>query len=371
MCARKAIKEGAAGKKVVYAAPVAQQTDTLWDLCSEWLTDAILTDQVHKNETKRVLSFQNGGRIVARTAYKPNHLRGTYGDFMIFDEFAYQDPDVWEKVGMPMLLDNGGYAWFPSTPNGRNHFYHLFLRAEADESGRWRAFRFSSLENPHLSQAALDELTVDMLEDDYAQEILAEFVEGAGQIFRLNLDDFRPALEFEQIVEKHKEHRIIAGLDWGQINDATVLSAGCAYCAEEVLLDRFLEVDYPTQRDRIKGIYDLYKMQGIDIEILAESNAMGLPNIEQLREDGVPVQAFATSATSKPQIVRALRLAFEQRSWKWIDDPLGIRELEAYEAKVSRTGNLTYSAPEGLHDDTVMARMLMHWQAIIGSFTLG
>ena len=99
-------------------------------------------------------------------------------------------------------------------------------------------------------------------------------------------------------------------------------------------------------------------------------NAMGLPNIEQLREDGVPTQAFATSAVSKPPLVQGLRLAFEQRIWKWIENEIATRELEAYTAKVTGNGNIKYSAPAGLHDDTVIARMLMFHQAMTGTFTL-
>jgi len=98
---------------------------------------------------------------------------------------------------------------------------------------------------------------------------------------------------------------------------------------------------------------------------------MGLPNIEQLREDGVPILEFFTSASSKPPLVQQLRLAFEQRAWQWLDDPDALQELETYESKVSRLGNMTFNAPEGLFDDTVVARMLMLHQSIMGTFTLG
>ena len=83
---------------------------------------------------------------------------------------------------------------------------------------------------------------------------------------------------------------------------------------------------------------------------------MGLPNIQQLREDGVPVIAFDTTMASKAQIIQRMRLAFEQRSFKWLDVPWATHELEAYEMKVTPLGHVTYGAPEGLHDDGVIAR---------------
>lgn len=244
----------------------------------------------------------------------------------------------------------------------------MYLRAEEDP--RWTAFRFSSLENPHLSRLALDELTEDMLDIDYAQEIEAEFVKGAGQLFTLNYDDFLPEADIDVILKGHKGHRIVGGLDWGKIDDCTALSTGCAICSKELQLVRFPEISYPIQLERIKGVYDLYKLGGFDMEILAESNAMGLPNIEQMREDGVPLRDIATSSSSKPQMVQALRLCFQQRAWRWVENKIGTQELESYEARVTQHGNLAYSAPEGLHDDTVLARMLMYWQALTGTFTL-
>ena len=39
--------------------------------------------------------------------------------------------------------------------------------------------------------------------------------------------------------------------------------------------------------------------------------------------------------------------------------------------KISPSGLQQFSAPEGLHDDTVIARCLMLHQATVGRFTLG
>ena len=308
---------------------------------------------------------------MARTAFRPDHLRGDFADWLCNDEYAYQDPEVWEKVAQPMLLDNDGDAWFISSPNLHNHFYIMYLKALADKTGRWRVFPFTSHDNPHLSTAALAELTEDMLPDDYKQEILAEFVKGYGQVFKLHLEDFVEGLSFEDIAFIHAGHRVVAGLDWGRKHDPTALSIGCATCRHELELEKIAQTSYPAQRDWLRAIYKRYKNDGFELEIRAESNAMGLPIIEQLREDGIPVLEFFTSASSKPTLVQQLRLAFEQRAWQWLDDPDALQELETYESKVSRLGNLTYNAPEGLYDDTVVGRMLMLHQAIMGTFTLG
>lgn len=76
------------------------------------------------------------------------------------------------------------------------------------------------------------------------------------------------------------------------------------------------------------------------------------------------IKGFVITGTTKPQIVESLALAFEREEARWIDNPASTAELEAYERTVSAvTGRSSYSAPEGLHDDTVMARALAWYAA--------
>jgi len=104
---------------------------------------------------------------MAKTGKLPDHLRGGWGDYIILDEYAYQNPIVWTKVVAPMTLDTNATIVFISTPDFRNHFYHLYLKALIDD--RWDVITFSSLENPHLSQEALD----DFMYNKYPFQIFA------------------------------------------------------------------------------------------------------------------------------------------------------------------------------------------------------
>ena len=53
-------------------------------------------------------------------------------------------------------------------------------------------------------------------------------------------------------------------------------------------------------------------------------------------------------------------MTLEREEFQFINDPVWTGELEAYERKVSpTTGRSQYNAPEGMHDDTVIARALM------------
>jgi hypothetical protein len=159
----------------------------------------------------------------------------------------------------------------------------------------------------------------------------------------------------------------VAGVDWGRVSDSTSISVGCATCRIEVFLDRFTGVEYAIQRDRIRAAVDRWHA-----DVVAESNAMGLPNIEALRRDGVAVEAFETTAITKPQLIDNLALAFERSEWKWLPNETAALELEAYEMKQNpTTGRRSFSAPDDGHDDTVIARALMLRKATRGGVTLG
>jgi hypothetical protein len=83
---------------------------------------------------------------------------------------------------------------------------------------------------------------------------------------------------------------------------------------------------------------------------------------------GIQVQGFVFTASSKPPLIESLALAFEREEVRWLDDPVATLELEAYERQVSgTTGRSAYSAPEGLHDDTVMARALANQARLTGA----
>lgn len=341
------------GQRVLYAAPKLDQTDAYWKEVTASMAGAIDAGAVYKNETRRLISAPYGRSFIrAKTAHNANTLRSDNADILILDEFSLMDPDTWSKVGAPMMLDTDGEAWFIFTPKRKNHAHRMYLRGVTDESGRWASWNFSSHENPYLSSDALAEITSDMTEADYKQEILAEFLDSEGAVFR-NIGACMNAPQSSP--DEHAGHSIVAGVDWAKSGDYTAISVGCATCRQELALDRFNKIDYVFQRERLKS---LFRHWGVG-HSLGESNSIGEPNLEMLQIEGVPIGGFQTTATSKPPLISNLSLCLERAEWQFLPDPIGRAELEAYEQKVNNMGRSSYSAPEGMHDDTVIARALM------------
>lgn len=183
-----AVEDFLVGCRVLYAVPVQEQVERFWFEVKKALTEPINAGVFRKNETMHVIELPGTEqRIRAKTAFNADTLRGDYADRLILDEFQSMDEDTWRLVGAPMLLDNNGDAIFIYTPpsalsrsvsKARDpmHAAKLYKKAQADTTGRWKTFHFTSHDNPYLDTTALKEITLDMDDRAYRQEIMAEDV---------------------------------------------------------------------------------------------------------------------------------------------------------------------------------------------------
>lgn len=350
-----AIEAMLAGRKVLLSSTSQDQADIFWTRIKAWT--APLHAYAYKNETKRILEF-NGGRIRVKTGSDADVLRGEDADYLIMDECSRLDPAAWFEVGAPMLADRDGTAVFITTPNRKNWFYLLYNKAKRDTTGRWQAWHFTTMANPYLNKVALNDLVEDMTEDAYRQEILAEFLESGGEVFR-NIE----ACATGKIMQPYKGE-FVFGLDWAQKSDYTCITVMDKVTRRMVDIDYFNGVSWSLQRGRVKALADKWK----PVDIVAEENSIGSPNIEALQQEGLPVRPFMTTAQSKPPLIESLALALERNEITLLDDGVLTGELAAYEREVSpTTGRSKYGAPEGMHDDTVIATALAWYGVINGA----
>lgn len=360
-----AVKNMLRGKVVIEAAPIAKQTNYFWKYCKTYLRPLLETGIVKKWETDRHMEMITGdGFISTQTAWDSDTFRGGDADLLLLDEYAHmKDDSILEEVGFPMMLDTDGSVWTASTSNKRNHAYKLFMRAKSDTTGEWAAFHGTSWDNPHLPISALERIKRNMnvgfdykngfYSPRYRQEIMAEFLEGEGAVFYNINACMKAPLHPEP--KDHKDHIIVAGVDWGKKQDYTTISIGCWNCHKELERERFRKVDYHYQRNILIKLGRKWK---IDYPLI-ELNSIGEVNFEELVRDGLPVMGFTTTMQSKIVVIEGLKLALATEEWQFQEDEIWTDELEAYEQTINKLGKSSYSAPKGLHDDTVIARALM------------
>lgn len=89
----------------------------------------------------------------------------------------------WEEIFKPMLMETGGSAGFGGTPKKENPNLRR-LEKEAETKPDWQAFHFSSWDNPGFSREELEKAKEEMDNETYHQEIMAEYVDNAGALFK-------------------------------------------------------------------------------------------------------------------------------------------------------------------------------------------
>lgn len=339
-----AMRDALAGKRVGWFAPHYKYLQEPWDEIT--LRAGPIARQIDKQQ-KRV-RLLTGGLMDFWSLEDPHAGRSRRYDTAIIDEAAMARNlrKAWTAAIRPTLTDTQGGAWFLSTPLGRNYFHELWTQAQDDEE--WATFRAPTAENPHIAPAEIEAARKSLPERVFRQEYLAEFIEDGAGVFRGVTEAARlqPAKAIAGL-------QYTIGVDWGRSNDYTVFSVLENGSNKQRHIERFTGIGYELQTRRLTELLARYPGQ-----ILAEANAMGGPLIEKLQAQGLPIYAFHTTHASKQQIIDELSLAIETGRVELLDDETQTGELLAYEITRLPGGGLRYAAPEGMHDDTVIALAL-------------
>ncbi len=82
-------------------------------------------------EQEMIIHFHNGSTFQLVGSDNFNSLVGSPPVGLVFSEYAISNPSAWSYL-RPILLENGGWAAFNSTPRGKNHFKNLCELADRE-----------------------------------------------------------------------------------------------------------------------------------------------------------------------------------------------------------------------------------------------
>ena len=345
--------------KVLDGYPVSWFSPTYKMLAEVWKeivqTTKPLQTRVAKQEHR--VELITGGVIDCWSLDAADSVRGRKYARIIVDEAAMVPNlyDSWQAAIRPTMTDYvGSDAFMLSTPKGIDFFFDCFSRGVDDQQSDWMAWQKPTSENPYIDPAEIEAARRELPEQIFEQEYLAKFLQNSGAVFR-NIDACLRADSGQ-----HQGHRLFAGVDWGQKHDFTVISVICATCRQEVELDRFNKIEWAFQRARLRAIVERWNVSSV----MVETNSIGSPNLEALQREGMSVRGFETTGSTKPPLIQSLALALEREECRFLPDPVGRVELLSYESRInSTTGRVSYSAPDGGHDDTVIARAIA-WECV-------
>lgn len=338
------------------------------------------------NNTTRTRYSQTGSTIFSGTAGGTGQ-KGRAGSFSHFhgSEVAYwKDADRLIAGAMQGVPVDYGSIIMESTANGQQGwFYERCMEAlDPKSSSPWKLhfypwwwdedYRLPVIEPLTLTdderrlvdlpgldheQIAFRRFKQDELKhkfpQEYPEDVHSAFLASGQGYFILRNEMFDAPAD----ATPQAGHVYVAGLDFGQANDYTVLSIVDATTGQQVYLLRINRLPWAEMR---RQVIDLCIAWNVRL-LVPEANSMGTTNIEALTTEmydagcSTNVLAFTTTLMSKTTLLSTLRLALEEGDLVLLPDPVQRREMSAFTSRQTASGVWQLSAPEGEHDDTVMA----------------
>ena len=343
MCGRRFGKSELSQIKIVKTATFGQQIAYItptYKLAKVFFTKLSTLLPFPNNISDLRITFPNGGSVEFFTGERLDNLRGRKFHGVIVDEAAFIPnlEDGWLNSIRPTLTDYKGWAWFLSTPRGRNFFNSLYLKG--GEEG-WASFKFTTYDNPYLDKEEIDEAKRQLPAAVFEQEYLANPMENAANPF---------GSEYIRRCIKPLSNLPVAcyGIDLAKSYDWTVI-VGLDANGDVCYFERFQKDWHQTKQEIIR----LERKP-----ILLDSTGVGDPIFEDLQRTGMNVQGLKFTQNSKQQLMIGLQTAIQQNKIGYPDGHI-VNELEVFEYQFTASG-VKYSAPSGFHDDCVMGLALAY-----------
>lgn len=305
--------------------------------------------------TTKILQLKNGTMIEFYSGGSPDALAGEGVDFVVVDEAALIPDNVWQQLIRPTLMDTGGDAFIISTPRGHNWFWKMWKLGQEGKLG-YESWRFAQTDNPYVPAKETADAKDELPEIIFRQEIMAEFLAAGASIFGLGLE--REGSIVDEIVEPRGN--VFVGIDLAKKQDFTVITADREEDGMPCYFERFQDLDWPTQQNRIAyAIQELEDRPGVD-SVIAMIDSTGLGDVvyDNLTAMGVDVTPVQFTSQSKEQMARLLAADMEHGRARILGDMR--EEFSSYEFTLTSSGRYQFEAAAG-HDDMVAAKMLAHW----------
>lgn len=313
--------------RVVYIAPTyAQARDIAWvelkRICEP------ITLNTNESRLEITVKTKNGQQslIWLRGWESVETLRGQRFDFVVIDEIASMRNFFlnWQEVIRPALTDRKGEVLFISTPKGFNHFYELFNFKDKD----YASFHFTTYENPHMPKEEIDKAKLEMTEDRFAQEYLADFRKQEGLVFK----EFSRDLHLYEGEIPRGVNEYLGGVDFGFRNPCGVVHVKVDSDNHYWVSDEW----YKKERTE-EQIAEYVKSCGFNEVFPDPENASA---IEVLNRRGINVREVSKGKGSVQSGIDAIRNLFKQNRLHIHKDCENlIWELETYSYKEKKPNN--------------------------------
>ena len=333
-----AAMNGYRGQSFWWISPVYPQAKIAFRRLKRGLSQELYT----ANESELTITLLNGATLAFKSAEKPDNLYGEDVYAAVLDEASRMREEAWFAVRTTLTATRGPVRIIGNVKGRRNWAYSMARRAEGGEPG-WGYAKLTAEDavDAGIVQADEVEQARRQLPDAVFRELYyAEPSDDGGNPFgqgsiRSCVGDMsgRPPVVYGVDLAKSVDWTVVVGLD----DQGTVC--------------RFDRYQWPWE-ETVKRLVNEIGL----IPAVIDSTGVGDPIVERLQREISNVQGYNFSQTSKQKLMEGLAVAIQTSEIKYPDGPI-VSELESFAFEYTRTG-VRYSAPDGLHDDCVMALAL-------------
>ena len=279
----------------------------------------------------------------------PTSIRGnTVSGILVMDEAAFfptqlsTGEDPYYNVIFPIIKARKPKVLVISTPNGRQGmFYDLYLKAFNGEKGYYQ-LTATIYDDDLITNEEIEELKRGYPHLAFKQEFEVEFLDNALTVF----PNFSTCFD-----GRYDGGKCWIGIDPSSVgDDNTIVSIiNTEGQVKQYKVDGTLDQKY----DRIAKIINDYHPQATYIE----NNSIGEVMANDIKKKLIRKSNFYTFTTTnetKKQYISLLAVDIANNAIHFEEDNrLLYSELSTFTFKLTKTGNITYAAKEGYHDDTV------------------
>lgn len=309
-----------------------------------------------KNHNKDTFS-----RIISVPA--TDAARGYSADLVISDEIAFWENsiEVFNEAILPTVSHTDGTIMMLSTPKGQiGVFYDAFSNDK-----HWSCYQFDWKVCPAHTQEKMDIKRDQLGEFAFRQEYEASFVANQAAYFKER--EVREAVDNNLIMGEFTEKPVVIGVDFGKMNDSTVITIGCIDNPQDDIDFQYIKVidiikkplgtEYNKIVGELKALFNKYKPQNI----IYDQTGVGEGPGDFMKDIGLPVEGLKFTIQSKVNIYSNLKILFEKRQIKIPNHRELIDELLLFEYEYTTSGNMKLHHPEGGHDDFSDSLALMSY----------
>jgi hypothetical protein len=296
------------------------------------------------NNQEMTITLPNGAIIWFKSADNPDNLYGDDVMAIVIDEASRVKEEAWHACRSVVTATRGPLRAIGNVKGRKNWFYQLARKAEAGEPGMsWaKLTAWDAVAGGVLAKDEIEDAKRLLPEAVFRELYLAEASDDEGNPFGLK------HIEACTVAEIMFAKPIAIGVDLAKQVDWTVaigLEKGGNVCGFE----RWQKRSWGETTNLLANIIGF-------TPALIDSTGVGDPIVEQLSARCRRASGYTFSAPSKQKLMEGLAFAIQSRKVSFPKGPI-TAELENFEFMYTKTG-VRYSAPEGFHDDCVMALAL-------------